>query len=101
MGGILFERNKALALLESLESSKDLIAGTTIRCLLFLRVGFISISHLRHVTVSLSPSPRLSLGLLEHGEVWREAGLVHDYTICKHVAQSLHNVSIYLRDVTP
>lgn len=100
MGGILFERNKALALLESLESSKDLIAGTTIHCLLFTRAGFISLSHLRHVTVSLSP--RFSLGLLEHREVWREADLVHDHTICRHAAQSPPNVFIYLcGDVTP
>lgn len=67
MGGILFERNKALALLESLESSKDLIAGTTRRCLLFKIVGFISFSHLRSVTVRLSPV-RFYLGLLEHSE---------------------------------
>lgn len=52
MGGILFERNKELALLES---SKELIVGTTIRCLLFKIVGFISLSHLGHVTVGLSP----------------------------------------------
>lgn len=52
MGGILFERNKALALLES---SKELIVGTTIRCLLFKIVGFISLSHLGHITFGLSP----------------------------------------------
>lgn len=53
MGGILLERNKALALLES---SKELIVGTTRRCLLFKIVGFISFSRLGHVTVGLSPA---------------------------------------------
>lgn len=52
MGGILLERNKALALLES---SKELIVGTTRRCLLFKIVGFISFSRLGRVTVDLSP----------------------------------------------
>lgn len=80
------ERNKALALLESLESSKDLIAGTTIHCLLFKIVGFISLSHLRLVTVSLSPIS-FYLGLLEHSEVWREAGLVHEHINPRHSTQ--------------
>lgn len=92
MGGILFERNKALALLES---SKGLIAGTTIRCLLFKIVGFISLRHLKHVTVSLSPI-RFYLELLEHSEVWREVGLVHEHTMSRHATQSPPHTCPYI-----
>lgn len=92
MGGILFERNKALALLES---SKGLIAGTTTRCLLFKIVGFISLSRSRHVTVSLGPAS-LYLGLLEHTEVWREAGLVREHTIPRHATHSPPHTCPYI-----